>query len=82
MPKDAQALLTLLNQTSADQGMWQYRSMYVVVIVDSSSNSRHATPVLPRLHILEAVNSFFKVGYLHKEWWWYLGPERAPVIKC
>ena len=34
--KSAQALLTLLNQTSADQGMWQYRSMYVVVIVDSS----------------------------------------------
>ena len=31
--KSAQALLTLLNQTSADQGMWQYRSMYVVVIV-------------------------------------------------
>ena len=61
--KSAQALLTLLNQTSADQGMWQYRSMYVVVIVDSSS-SRHATLILARLHILEAVNSFFKVGFI------------------
>ena len=57
--KSAQALLTLLNQTSADQGMWQYRSMYIVVIVVVVVVDML---VLPRLHILEAVNSFFKVG--------------------